>query len=429
MARSTNSLNSEQGAAVESILTWLAAPAGQLEYLLEGSAGTGKTFCMPAVLDEFKGRVVFTAPTNKATRVLRQRLTSDEYKPDCRTTYSLLGLSLQPNGEVRELSIPDEPVDLSSYRLMVVDEASMVGTKLLPHIQETSSLYKLPVLYLGDKYQLPPVGEIGSDVFKLDSGHRSALQTVVRYDNQILKLVTRVRDSMVNGTMRLKVENDNDSAEGVWKYESLNQFSGRFLDAAEAGLLQIPDRAKGIAWRNVTVDAMNAAARYRIFGIAAKEEQWLVGDRVIFTAPAIGLEDERIASTDDEGTITSVTEEWHPLQNDFKIWSIGITLDDNRRVSAKVLHPASRFRYSEHLTSLADKARSQRYLWKDYWAFKELFHELRHAYALTAHRSQGSTYQTAFVDTNDILLNRNRYEAFQCLYVAYSRSAKQLIVR
>jgi ATP-dependent exoDNAse (exonuclease V) alpha subunit len=65
-------------------------------------------------------------------------------------------------------------------------------------------------------------------------------------------------------------------------------------------------------------------------------------------------------------------------------------------------------------------------LWKKFWAFKESFHSARHAYAITAHRAQGSTYQIAFVDYRDILLNRNRQEAARCLYVATSRPKKEL---
>ena len=63
-----------------------------------------------------------------------------------------------------------------------------------------------------------------------------------------------------------------------------------------------------------------------------------------------------------------------------------------------------------------------------FWEFKEAFHKLRHAYAITAHRSQGSTYDTAFVDWRDILLNRNRGEAFRCLYVACTRPKRRLFL-
>ena len=42
--------------------------------LLEGSAGTGKTFCIRELPNRMKGRIVYTAPTNKATKELAKSL-------------------------------------------------------------------------------------------------------------------------------------------------------------------------------------------------------------------------------------------------------------------------------------------------------------------------------------------------------------------
>ena len=61
-------------------------------------------------------------------------------------------------------------------------------------------------------------------------------------------------------------------------------------------------------------------------------------------------------------------------------------------------------------------------LWSKFWTLKEAFHNVRHGYATTAPRSQGSTYETSFVDWRDILANRNPTEARRCLYVAFTRA-------
>ncbi len=422
-------LNEDQSQALDKIVSWLAEcrsnPNADRFFMLEGSAGTGKTYCTGELTQIERGKSVFTAPTNKATRVLRQRLTRDDYKPDCRTTYSLLGLSLQANGEVRELTAPEEPVDLSSLRYLVVDEGSMVGTKLWPHIKQVSQLYNLPVLLQGDRYQIPPVKEKLSPSFACEN--RAVLEKVVRYDNQILRLVTTIRDALKAPIQRINVKSDNDGDEGVWKLEGL-EFEGRFREMAAAGMLSKPDHAKAIAWRNTRVDELNRLARYAIYGQEFREP-WLQGDRVVFTGPANDLEDKKIASTDDEGTVTSVAEGWHPLKPEYKVYEVSITLDTNEQVLARVLHPASQADYEREKARLGEMARMNGRHWKDFWGFQELFHQLRHSYALTAHRSQGSTYQIAMVDMNDMLLNRERYEAFQIFYVGASRAAKQLYIR
>ena len=59
-------LNDEQRAALTMIQAWHEGGEDPF-FVLAGSAGTGKTFLMQQFLREHKGRVVFTAPTNKAT--------------------------------------------------------------------------------------------------------------------------------------------------------------------------------------------------------------------------------------------------------------------------------------------------------------------------------------------------------------------------
>ena len=92
-------LNAEQSAALEAIENWLSGSSSF--FVLSGGAGTGKTFCIRELVNRVKGRFIFTAPTNKATRALRESVTSKEYHPETRTIYSLLGLRLEPNGEVK----------------------------------------------------------------------------------------------------------------------------------------------------------------------------------------------------------------------------------------------------------------------------------------------------------------------------------------
>jgi exodeoxyribonuclease-5 len=93
-----------------------------------------------------------------------------------------------------------------------------------------------------------------------------------------------------------------------------------------------------------------------------------------------------------------------------------------------VLHEDSAARYAQDSEKLAYDAKATPRLWKKFWEHKDLFHDIKYAYALTAHRSQGSTYENVWVDYQDILINRNRKEAFQCLYVACTRPTTKLIL-
>lgn len=422
----TTNLTGEQAAALASIVEFLTIPSplGQDDFfLLSGSAGTGKTFCIRELTNQTRGRFIFTAPTNKATKVLRESVTSDDYKPECRTIYSLLGLRLEANGEVKELKAPEELIDLSQYKAVIVDEGSMVNSVLLGHIKKTSQEFNIKFIFLGDPAQLPPVGEQSSGIWTIPRA--AHLTKVMRHDNEILELATRLREQVDRIAPTIKLVAANAGGEGIWKLSTVN-FLGQIDKFAAEGKFSEPTTAKVIAWRNVEVDRFNKQIRNTIFN--SPTEPWLVSDRVLFTAPAKDLEDEVVASTDDEGEITRVEEEWHAVWPEFKIHRIAITLDSNKTVVARVLHPDSQGMYQRKVDELSQIAKSNPRKWKDFWKFKEAFHSLRYAYAITAHRAQGSTYRTAFVYWQDILLNHNRQEAYRCLYVACSRPSKQLIL-
>ena len=423
MTTPASNLNEDQALALAAIKEWLTNPDFHPFFVLRGSAGTGKTYCIRELTNQTKGRFIFTAPTNKATKVLRESVTSKEYQPECRTIYSLLGLRIEPNGEVKELKVPEDPVDLSQYRAVVVDEGSMVNKQLCDYIKMTAEKYKIRFLFLGDPAQLPPVGEASSPIWQFANG--AQLHKVMRHDNAILELATRLRDQVDRFSPTIKLAANNDGNEGIWKYDGAEFLKG-ILEDADAGNFELPYGSKVIAWRNVEVDKFNQLIRNRIFNNPTLP--YLVGDRVLFSAPARDIDDEPMASTDDEGVITRVDEEWHARYGEFKIYRIAITLDDNRTAIARVLHPDSQIAYARKSEDLVIIARANSRKWKDFWEFKEAFHSLKYAYAITAHRAQGSTYETAYVYWQDILLNRNRQEAFRCLYVAVTRPKVALIL-
>lgn len=421
----TYTLNFDQETALQSILSWLDDPVGDPFFVLKGYAGTGKTFTVKELVKRFKGRIVFTAPTNKATKVLRSTLKTPDYNPECRTIYSLLGLRLEPNGEIKELRIPDDPIDLSQFRLVVVDEGSMVNKQVLQHIQDALGQFKgLRVLFMGDAAQLPPVGEIRSPIW--DFKNIATLTKVMRHDNQILELATAIRKVVDSPVPSVRIETDNDGSEGVWKVPK-DTLSSVIYAHAEAGNLT-SGSSKIIAWRNATVDVYNGITRAAIFGDEARRSRWLPGDRLIFTEPVKNFDDEVVATTDDEGLVERVIEEYHPIHGDVKCFRLTVQIDSGPLVVAYAVHPDGQEAFTRRAEELAAAARSVPRRWGEFWSFKESFHQCRHAYAITAHRSQGSTYDTALVDYQDILLNRNRPEAFRCLYVACTRPRKVLVM-
>ncbi len=391
-------------------------------FLLKGYAGTGKTFCIQELVNAgtFKpSEICFTAPTNKAVKVLRNYLDEASLQ-DCatKTIYSLLGLSLQANGEVKELQKPEEPVDLSRYKVIVVDEASMINRFLMDAIHDAFSDWSVPFIFMGDPAQLPPVGEISSPVWKIENGY--TLTKVLRYGNSMLDLATAIRNVVDNPFPSIKIVT-NPPVHRVTKPE--------WLDQIEANLeLFKSDEAKIITWRNVKVDEYNTYIRNLIFGRAeAKAEKWLPTDKIVATSRVTDLDKNVILQTDETAEVLQVTEGFHPMYHEFDIFNI-LALDErDRKITLRVLTDTGAFKLSNRLNELSMEAKGgKRYKWREFWELKEAFAEIRHSYAITSHRSQGSSYRKVFVDLEDLMLNRNKAEAFRSLYVSCTRQREEL---
>lgn len=413
-------LNAEQEKAIEDITAFLTAPyVRDPFYVLRGPAGTGKTTCLREIASAYSrsaGKLAFTAPTNKAAKVIRG-LTGKA----C-TIFSLLGLRLSANGEMKELATSEKEVDLSEFDGVAVDEGGMVGINLFQILRHTAADKNLRFLLLGDSYQLPPVGERESPIWRLPQ--QAILTKVERHDNQILDLVTSIREAMDQTIMNINIRSANDGHEGVWKINK-GDFKAKIFADAEAGKFADTNATKVIAWRNVTTKAYNDLIRRGIFGAGAGFYE--LGERIIAASPCL-VGDEVALATDEEAIVESIIESRHPRSSEFESIELKARTEDNRVIRLTVLHPRSAQVYENALQSLAHAAKLDGKKWRQFWTMKELFHEIKYAYAITAHRAQGSTYENVYVDYQDILMNRERLEAFQCLYVACSRPSTKLLL-
>jgi exodeoxyribonuclease-5 len=188
--------------------------------------------------------------------------------------------------------------------------------------------------------------------------------------------------------------------------------------------------AKCVAWRNVKVDEYNLFIRAQIFGRAeARANAWLPDDKIVATAMLKDIEDEIFMRTDEEATILEIAEGFHPRYTEFEIWNLLAEDENGRKVTIRTLTPRGRFALNNKLAELSMEAKSgKKYKWREFWQLKEAFNEVRHSSSITSHRSQGSSYRKVWVDLEDIMLNRNRQEAFRSLYVSCTRQREELYV-
>lgn len=416
----------EQAAIISTTVSFLY---GQLDFgpfmVLQGYAGTGKTFCVKHALAECNARkIAISAPTNKAVRVLKESLDGQHSGP-IGTIYSLLGLKLEPSGEIKKLTVPEELCDLSALHAIIIDEASMVNSALFGVIRRAQSEYGLRILFMGDPLQLPPVGESHSPVWDLPEECKFKLSKVMRHDNSILNLVTHIREQASSTIPQIKLK--DYTADGEVELLRTDPFLAAIREAIHSGEFASGE-AKVVAWRNATVLKYNAMIREIMFN--SPSEPWVPGDRLLAMEPLKDMSNKNILLTDEEATVVEIAITSNPYYPEYNQFHLSCTRDsDGARIGLRVLHPSSKLAFENKLEELSTKAKGgQRALWKDFWLLKEAFHNVRHSYSITAHKSQGSTWNRVFVDYKDILANRDRTEALRCLYVAASRPRHQLFL-
>ena len=119
---------------------------------IAGYAGTGKStlikFIIAALDIDEQNDVCYVAYTGKAAKVLK-----DKGCPNAMTAHRLLYTSVPRNDGTFYHKIK-RPLEYR-YKLIVVDEISMLPKEMW----ELLLSHKIPVICLGDPFQLPPIGE------------------------------------------------------------------------------------------------------------------------------------------------------------------------------------------------------------------------------------------------------------------------------
>ena len=151
----TLELSQEQKTAFEAILAFVKD--GKPELRIGGYAGTGKTYLIAHTLNAIrelnKNKVIALACfTGKAAFVLRDKLTAAEALANeyCGTIH---GMMYRPV-EDKDGGISWRRNDSIDADLVIIDEASMVNETIYNDLKK----YNVPMLFIGDHGQLPPIG-------------------------------------------------------------------------------------------------------------------------------------------------------------------------------------------------------------------------------------------------------------------------------
>ena len=462
----------DQQKAIDGIIDFIASPFNSAKYIvgLIGAGGTGKTFITKYIINNCKysnSVIKCTSSTHKACRVFSQAIGNRPVD----TIQSTLGLRLDLRLEDFDPNNPQfNPMakpKLDNIKLLLVDEASMLPSKIVNYICEQCKQLNIKLIFIGDSSQLVPVNETKSSAF-YKCNKVFVLKEIVRQSitNPISNLLDLLRSDITNKSYvfleyiskNVGATIYNEIGEGFSicnKIHFNNTIDSCFSNEEYTNNI---DMYRIIAYTNACVSNWNNYIRNNIIKDA---------DKSIITKNDLIMSYETIVNEFME-TIINNSEEY--IINDivnfvddtygFKGFLTKFQLVHGGNITKPlfVIDHRDKFtilKYHKVITDLIETAKkatggTRTNKWKQYYDFKKKYliaanivnrngkiiysRDLDYGFAITSHKSQGSTYDVVFVDINDIVYDKNgrpysnQDDLLRRLYVACSRARKELIL-
>ena len=463
------SLNPDQRAAFDKLCDFLTSPDDSV-YVIKGWAGTGKTYCVSLFVkyaleivyaNKNWYRIAVTGPTNKSVRVIKKTSGIRSTRVTFQTIHKLLGLKekITMDGKQEFVNDGDFKPGIASTRLLIIDEVSMLNDDLFEKILQYRG--KTKIICMGDPAQIPPVGRPDCIPFREELAKEYKirtleLRTVMRQKegNAIIDSSVMIRSDLGSSASQVHPTSVvNEKGEGV-EFLNLNSedvrkgFSKRLEEYFKSPQFsKDSEYAKIIAWRNKTVATMNDLIRSVIYGEESKTSKILKGEKLIANNPII-QDGNIVLNTNDEFSVVDYTIKTEsprfmlsknpdddPVEITLKYYDTKVSyLNDNDEeieMVIEILHEDSEAEFQKFANVLRLKAIEKKGAdksWLHYYNFLRRYADVSYSYSITAHKSQGSTYNTTFVLEDDINMNLDVVERNRIKYTAYTRASKKVYV-
>jgi exodeoxyribonuclease V len=418
-------LSPDQRTVYEAMLDWIGSRQGEL-LTVGGYAGTGKTTLLSLFASETSLRVAYICFTGRASSILGRKLKAagvcttnrsqadDERRvtgrwghlfyspfsteatyPFCGTIHRLVKRAVIDERTEELLGWAEREQLDRHYDLIVLDEASMVDSKLIHSIKN----HGVRILAVGDHGQLPPVMGDGSlmqnPMLRLEKIHRQAEGSPIIQLSRVIREEARLDRSLADGKHLV--------------FGTVSDLRRRILPE----LIQQPrlDTAF-LCWRNATRIETNRTTR-EYLGYAGLPPQ--KGEPVVCLRnyPPVynGMRGLMVDST-----VQPFPEEWWVLKARIEFPDEGIEATDYE-ICRDQFHRPETFKSIDDLKAKGIRVDSMGDAGK-------LFD---FGYTLTIHKSQGSQFQHAVV----IVDWRQNYQddtIRRLAYTAVTRAAGKLTV-
>lgn len=417
-------------------------------FVIVGKAGTGKTSISEIILRNFKNKkILVCALSHKAKLVIAEKITKAIGSGNVISKSVAGALAMKMDNETGKFIIAhdQESPPIREAEIIICDECSMINEESHQLIMSWKKK-RAKVIYLGDVRQLPPIRERDSPYANKPSpvfyGKNIAILTerIRQGENSpILPFAdfygdnSRIAHPLLNpapGNTRKNIVNDNGAlvfASGI--FEIIDQVMPLYEYCVKTGR---HDVIKTVSYRNNIRTSVNIAVRDALWGEKSCQ-QIVEGDLLMFqdNYNIDGFDEPISNSYEVQATATGQS-----IHEKYKIWEVEF-IYETKPVTVKVLDHSEVKIHAADVKALFEIAK--RLPWgttersdalADAWGLKNRYAPLDYAYAITSHKSQGSTYNTVIVDERDIMSVSmiDNKEKSQSMYTAITRASTCCIV-
>lgn len=459
--------NKEQQSAIVNAVSFLKTNTDPTQYyVIEGKAGTGKTTIAKEILKEFEDEQIYVAAvSHKAKGVIKSSFGDDTRGKKFFSIAGLLGMKgiNDNNTQTTKFQVGLKvPLLDNPPALLVIDEASMITEDVLKKIIDINSSLSRPfqMLFLGDIGQIQPIRDEQSEFYRthkdllnkksdiFNSKHKSKLITRVRQGeaNPILPYAdyfwenSQKENPELNPTQHI-VRNNQITDKGSLLFsnsegEVLNSVIKAVKNAVEKGLT---NHVKIVTYHVNEKTELNQKIHEALFG---KDSDYSKGDMLILNSPYDLPDVNATMENSSEIQIKSIQDEdtdefgVHTLYLETNGTAYTRTGNEQKDCVIQVVSRNDIGLYNQKLQELASYAKRQtnralkKQAWSDFWEYKGRYADVDFGYAITAHKSQGSTYDIVVVDEKDIMgtTATSNQEKSELIYTALTRPRKTAIV-
>jgi ATP-dependent exoDNAse (exonuclease V) alpha subunit len=418
-------------------------------YILRGYAGTGKTSLVKTLvktLPMIGMKYVLLAPTGRAAKVLNS-YTGQNASTIHRRIYQAMSF---PDGSMRVVRGENK----STNTLFIVDEASMIGedrefgakSLLDDLLAYVFSGERCRLLLIGDTAQLPPVGNDESPALDINYLESQFPLTIATYEltevkrqalqSGILSNATHLRELLIEDKIEYPLplfDLHFDDTERI-DPEIFEEMLYKAFDAEHSNDSVI------VCKSNKRANLFNQAIRSRILNI---EGEIATGDKLMIVKNnyfwADGHQQISFIANGDMAEIQKIThyEEMYgfrfadvelsfPDYPDAQNLDVKIILDTLNSNSASLSEEENmRLLQAIEADYMDIPNRRERYkaMKKNPW-FNAL--QVKFAYALTCHKTQGGQWKNVYVDSSLNLKDNVEKEDLRWLYTAVTRAQERL---